>query len=94
MGGIGSDTLRGGNGFDVLNGGRGVDTFVFTSNDGSDIIEDFQDGTDILQVSVGNFDALDISNGADGAVIDYGTGTVELTGVNANLLDADDFLFE
>ena len=37
----GNDTLIGGLGHDVLDGGGGADTFQFNSNDGQDIIEDF-----------------------------------------------------
>ncbi|WP_420471014.1 hypothetical protein [Brevundimonas sp. FT23042] len=41
-GGKGADVLSGGTGDDRLTGGLGADTFVFTSGDGRDVIEDFE----------------------------------------------------
>ncbi|MEM9120489.1 MAG: calcium-binding protein [Cyanobacteria bacterium P01_F01_bin.56] len=42
-GGRGSDLLVGGDGADTLIGGKGSDTFLFTSDQGIDIIKDFTD---------------------------------------------------
>jgi Ca2+-binding RTX toxin-like protein len=46
IGGAGDDTLQGGDNLDVLTGGSGADHFVFTRNDGPDVITDFQQGVD------------------------------------------------
>lgn len=48
FGGNGNDSLDGGAGFDVLFSNTGSDLFVLRSNNGSDIIVDFQPSTDKL----------------------------------------------
>lgn len=57
FGGAGDDTLRGGAGYDHLKGGLGNDVFLFAdipenSNilRGSDVIEDFQQGEDLIDL--------------------------------------------
>ena len=57
FGGAGNDTLRGGGGYDHLKGGLGNDVFLFAdipenSNilRGSDVIEDFQQGEDLIDL--------------------------------------------
>ena len=71
FGNIGDDELRGGNGGDTLDGGAGddilfggdnvlgdgsVDTFVFASTDnGQDIVKDFEDNKDVLDLSALGF---------------------------------------
>ena len=94
-GGAGNDNLRGQSGNDTLIGGDGADRFVFWENDGNDRIGDFADGSDKIQfIRTGNsFSDLDISNVSGNAVIDYGSGSLTLTGVDASLLDTDDFIF-
>ena len=49
----GNDTLSGGLGADVLIGGAGFDRFVFDSNFGSDLIDDFTRGQDRIQLRSG-----------------------------------------
>jgi len=49
-GGDGDDLIDGGYGFDVYSGGAGADTFVLESSFGFDWIQDFQAGTDYLQL--------------------------------------------
>lgn len=49
-GGVGDDVLNGGRGDDILRGGDGVDIFTFNVGDGHDIIEDFQNGTERMEV--------------------------------------------
>ncbi len=48
FGGSGSDVLDGGAGNDVLWGGSGSNRFVFTG--GRDVIQDFQDGVDLIEI--------------------------------------------
>ncbi len=47
----GNDTLEGGAGADYLAGGSGADVFVFDDGFGEDVIADFQDGVDRMDVS-------------------------------------------
>jgi len=47
----GADTLSGGKGDDVLSGGGMQDTFVFARQGGHDILSDFQDGRDVIDLS-------------------------------------------
>ena len=65
----GDDTLLGGIGKDILSGGSGSDIFDFTNIDWSksenpDIIQDFEEGIDLIGISNSglSFDDLDISN--------------------------------
>ncbi len=56
IGGSQDDILTGGSGQDTLIGGAESDIFLYpTLNDGSDVIEDFQSGTDFLRVSAVGF---------------------------------------
>jgi Ca2+-binding RTX toxin-like protein len=47
----GVDVLRGGQGDDTMEGGMGADRFVVSLDDGDDIITDFEDGLDRLDLS-------------------------------------------
>ena len=53
QGTAGNDTLIGGGGGDILSGGSGKDTFVFADadNTGTDIITDFEVGTDVIDMT-------------------------------------------
>jgi len=51
IGGAGADTLTGGLGDDSLTGGSGADVFVFAKGDGHDVITDFGNGADVLNLS-------------------------------------------
>ena len=93
LGGAGNDIVDGGAGNDTLFGGSGNDTFVFTGGGGQDVVMDFKQGDDVLQIAR-NINGLNISNAADvaarvldvggNAVIDLGNGdTVTLMNVNA-----------
>ena len=46
----GNDTINGGAGNDTIYGGEGADMFVFSGDWGSDIIFDFEPGTDIIKL--------------------------------------------
>ena len=50
-GGSGNDTLIGGRGNDTLTGGDGADKFVVST--GNDVITDYTEGEDIIELSVG-----------------------------------------
>lgn len=95
-GGTGNDTLNGGEGNDLMTGGEGVDTFVFNRlNSGeADIITDFDAATEtVILRSVANFDALDITDTDDGAVVTVDGHTITFEAVLAADLTADNFLF-
>jgi len=106
LGGNGRDYLDGGTGDDVLNGGRGndillgdggADTFEFNSAEpGRDIIRDFEDGQDIIQIrglAGGMADLSLVQNGADSEI--YWGGRLHITLENSEVLylTADDFTF-
>jgi serralysin len=95
IGGVGRDRLDGGEGDDFLLGGSGNDRFVFAGGDGVDTIGDYETGTDTLRfVGTGQgFSDLAIVDGDEGAVIDYGDGTVTLNNVAASSLLEADFEF-
>jgi Ca2+-binding RTX toxin-like protein len=58
LAGAGNDTLDGGAGLDILWGQAGADTFRIGKGTGTDIIADFQVGTDKLDVSAFGFTSL------------------------------------
>jgi Ca2+-binding RTX toxin-like protein len=83
-GGGGADTLVGGNGDDYLTGGAGNDVFIFNKGDGHDVITDFGNGADQINIatllSAGLKPTLVLS-GAD-TLIQFTTGDyIRLTGV-------------
>ncbi len=55
FGNAGSDVLNGGLGDDILHGGIGADTFQFAAGDGNDLVLDFQNNIDTLQLDLGLF---------------------------------------
>ncbi|MEP3178475.1 MAG: VCBS domain-containing protein, partial [Lentilitoribacter sp.] len=92
----GPDLITGGGGNDALTGGFGPDTFVFNANDGGDVINDFEDNFDTIDLSSleTSFNALDIRViGGDDALIDYGSGLIRLRDFDTNNLDENDFDF-
>ena len=101
VGGLGSDRLTGGSGTDELYGKSGgggdgaVDTFVFTSNWGTDFVFDFERGTDKLDLSAlgTNFAALSLSNTAEGhCYITYGVNLIAVANLGG-LITSSDFIF-
>jgi len=51
LGGTGNDRLEGGRGNDMLTGGANADIFVFAPGGDYDVITDFQDGVDKIDIS-------------------------------------------
>lgn len=95
-GGAGDDTLIGGRGNDRLVGGRGADEFVFNATErGHDRIVDFTDGEDLMVFrALDSFDQLTLEQTARGTVISWDNdATILLRGVDAETIDASDFLF-
>ncbi len=94
-GGNGNDTLIGGGGNDALTGGNGNDTFVYSSGEGFDVIDDFQNGIDKIDIR-GSFtfgSNLTVSNSTDGALVNWnGTNIILLLGIDASVLSASSFV--
>ncbi len=100
----GADVLIGGSGDDVMWGGGDADVFLYRTPEGggglgSDLIRDFADGVDRIQLDgiagVDDFADLSVSAGASGwAVIGLPDGTtITLMGVTTAQVDAADFIF-
>ena len=67
----GDDVLIGGSGVDDLFGGAGSDTFVLSSGYGFDVIRDFEDGVDRIELNFGFSDLrLDAYSNGDVLVSD------------------------
>ena len=62
IGGPGSDTLTGGLGSDTLKGGTGNDFFVLDDRSGKDVIKDFKEGEDRIDVPDPELATLRVSN--------------------------------
>ena len=95
----GNDELTGNGRDDWLYGNEGDDTFIFGAGHGDDIIVDFsndEDRIDLSAFSLTGFDALTIISEPDGAKIDlteHGGGAILLHDFDMDNLDATDFLF-
>ncbi|WP_103258867.1 calcium-binding protein [Tabrizicola aquatica] len=97
----GDDWLDGGAGDDWLTGGTGADTFVFTG--GRDVLTDFTEGSDRIQLSADLWsgDPPEVEDllasatvTATGVVIDLGAaGTLDIRGIFDTSLLADDIQF-
>ncbi|MDV6344150.1 cadherin-like domain-containing protein, partial [Nitrosomonas sp. Is37] len=102
-GGNGNDWLAGEKGDDKLTGGKGMDVFLFAKAGGNDIITDFANGIDKIQIAADtgktSFSQLTITSGTDSNGVIYSTinlgsgGQVILTGISTADLDMTDFIF-
>ncbi|MGE3714759.1 MAG: calcium-binding protein [Alphaproteobacteria bacterium] len=93
IGGLGNDRITGGTGSDNLTGGMGADTFRFaTLNDsltsGYDTIEDFVQGTDLLDVSTLGF--IGLESGSTPIADKLGT---YISGGDTFVTDGNSFIF-
>jgi len=94
----GNDRLEGGVGNDTLSGGKsGRDWFAFSATGwGHDIIQDFEDGVDLIDLrgSGVSFDQLSISQSGSDVLVGLGDGsTILLNSLAAMQLTVSDFLF-
>ncbi len=83
-GGGGADKLTGGDGDDILTGGGGDDIFIFKKDESTDEIEDFQNGSDKIDLKAFNF-----ASKADALASFYEVGTAnddEIAFYNGNTL--------
>ncbi len=91
----GDDLLDGGAGSDRLYGDAGADTFVLASGMGRDSIYRFEDGTDAVQLDGLTFADLEIVEMGSSTLIEVaatGEDLAILSGVNAALVGASDFI--
>src|SRR5829696_9533012 len=109
LGLAGEDILNGGEGRNVLGGGEGADTFAVTAGSGLDVIADFVQGEDVIDLSgyegltdfgqLGEFLDTDVSEGS--TTIDLGAAASGGDEVGSDVLIVggltelaeDDFLF-
>jgi Ca2+-binding RTX toxin-like protein len=93
-GGWAGDHLSGGQGDDLLIGG-GADVFVFGQNSGTDTMQDFADGKDLLQIAdhIGDFAALVIADDSADLKIIHDGGVVLLLGQAGTTPTSVDFDF-
>ena len=77
-------------------GGTGADLFVFGGIWGTDTINDFEDGSDLLDFSNSSvtFVDLTISQSGNNTLIDDGLGnTITLLGITSTDITTDDFIW-
>jgi Ca2+-binding RTX toxin-like protein len=91
-GAAGNDILSGGAGNDTLVGGAGADQFVFGMLSGTDRIEDFELGLDVIRFTSGPQSFADLTFGAANTISANGT-TIHLVGASTAALSAADFVF-
>jgi Ca2+-binding RTX toxin-like protein len=91
-GAAGNDILSGGAGVDHLTGGAGKDMFFFQRGSGHDVVTDFRDGQDRIEVVQGMYDRLEMHRSGASLVLDFGWGDqVLLEHVQRSAIDAHDF---
>jgi Ca2+-binding RTX toxin-like protein len=93
-GGTGDDYIEGGVDNDQLRGGKGDDVFGFNEGDGTDVIEDFGNGGDVIDLtSMGlTFDDIFLSQDESTAVIEAGDVTIRLENTDVDEVEEASFL--
>lgn len=97
-GGTQNDRLIGGAGNDLLLGGAGADRFVFNGDAGADVIADFQNGIDKIEISsaiqpvLANIIAGATQVGSDILIAINNLESVTLQNFNLSNLDLSDFV--
>ena len=79
----------------TFTGGDGADTVVFADDWGADVILDFQNGLDKIDLSGAGFlfSDLSVGGGGTGAEIAAGTSTLLLAGIDVSVIDESNFVF-
>lgn len=89
----GDDVLDGGAGVDRLFGGPGADDFVFADGTQLDIVYDFEDGMDMIQLAgLSVDDAVISAYRTTGTLITIGDDRMILRDVDHTLITIDDFI--
>lgn len=93
FGDAGDDFLSGDRDSDTLTGGAGKDTFVLLADGGLDIITDFENGVDLIQLPAGVSNIRLQSSGANTLIIDAVTGQAlaQVNNVSAGSLTSSSF---
>lgn len=94
----GNDFLTGGNGRDKLNGGLGWDEFIYEDRrEGRDVITDFEDGVDLINLNTLGMDFSDLTveeaRGGAASKVSFGATTIVMLDVTTDMVDAGDFIF-
>ncbi|MBX2854578.1 MAG: hypothetical protein KTR21_06300 [Rhodobacteraceae bacterium] len=94
-GDFGDDQVIGGFGDDVLAGGVGADMFMFGAEGGSDVVRDFEQGLDRLDLSQRGaaFSDLIITDAQNGARVTHDDLSILIKAHAAANISADDFIF-
>ena len=94
----GEDELNGGAGLDRLYGGADADVFVFEAGTRLDIVYDFADGEDQIQLlglDEADFGSVSITDyRTSGTLVTVGADRMILQGVDSDLITVDDFVFD
>ncbi|MDU8910676.1 calcium-binding protein [Aestuariicoccus sp. MJ-SS9] len=95
-GGAGADTLNGSFGNDTMTGGTEADVYVISASNGADVIDAFEDGVDLIDVTaigVAGLGDMAISQAGADVLIDLGGGNqITLTAFDLADVDAGDFI--
>jgi Ca2+-binding RTX toxin-like protein len=90
-GGLGADTVTGGGGNDVLIGGAGGDRFLFSGlSDGTDVVQDFQRGADLITIDASGFGGGLRAGALAATMIVVSSNPVATLGTAQFLYDRDD----
>ncbi|MEM7546925.1 MAG: hypothetical protein AAF367_15460 [Pseudomonadota bacterium] len=94
-GNSGNDRLLGNGGNDILKGQGGADVFSFKRNDGRDVIRDFRDGEDLIEIRNGanSLSDLNIRQAGDDVLISFEGTAIKVNNIDRDDFDTDDFLF-
>lgn len=98
FGGGGADKLESGQGNDVMSGGAGRDSFVYYRGDDNDIVSDFVDNIDRIDLTAFNFSnaraAKSFASNVSGDVVfNFGNGdTLTIDNITLSQLTAVDFI--
>ena len=95
LGGIDQDFINGGAGNDRMSGGLGTDRFIFEADHGVDRIHDFEDGTDLIDLSALGiaFADLTLVQVGQNVEIDTGEGIIAINDSLVADFDTTDFVF-
>lgn len=92
-GGAGDDTLCGNDGRDFLTGGDGADLFLFGTGTKTDVVTDFEDGTDLIEFLNGStFDDLTLTQRNNGVLVEDGDQSLMLRDMLLGQITSDDFI--
>ena len=94
IGGGGKDLILGGKGKDTLTGNGGKDTFQFKKGDKKDVVTDFQDRKDKIElIGVDGFDDVAVSQKGDDVLVRALNVQITLEDEDAANITASDFIF-